>query len=141
MLLVLMLQCWRAKKRPTKEEEQLGFELALKYRPRSDRLFLMFRSEAGVASSCSCCDRSEPGVRRQESEIGSALSTRRVFLTRGNDAWNELPSGTDSAHWAEQQNLVSPLTRRSKTDVSTPSVQWALDTVEKMDVCYKKGLT
>ena len=56
-----------------------------------------------------------------------------MILTPGGRDKNELPSGTDPAHWAEQQNLVSPLTRRSKTDAWTLSVRWALRTpvVEK----------
>ena len=41
---------------------------------------------------------------------------RRVFLTRGDENMNEMASATSPAHWAEQQNLVSPLTRLSKTD-------------------------
>ena len=40
---MLMLQCWRVKKRPTKEE-RFGVELALKYRRRWDRPFSVFRS-------------------------------------------------------------------------------------------------
>ena len=48
-----------------------------------------------------------------------------VFLMRGEKDHNELPSGTNAAHWAEQQNLVMQLTRRSKTDASTLSVRWA----------------
>ena len=84
--------------------ERFGVELALKYRPRSDRPFLMFRSEAGVAPSCSWSDWSIPGVRRKKQD--QLYSTRRLCLTRGHDAWNELSSGTNSAHWAEQQNLV-----------------------------------
>ena len=34
MLLVLMQQCWRVKKRPTKEVVRFGVESALNYRPR-----------------------------------------------------------------------------------------------------------
>ena len=50
-----------------------------------------------------------------------------MFLTPGGRDKNKLSSGTDPAHWAEQQNLVSPLTRRWKPDTWTLSVRWALD--------------
>ena len=53
-----------------------------------------------------------------------------MFPTPGDRDKNQLPSGTNPAHWAEQQNLVSPLTRRSKTDAWTPNVRWALDLVK-----------
>ena len=49
-----------------------------------------------------------------------------MFLTPGGRDKNELPIGTDPAHLAEQQNLVSSLTRRSKTDAWTLNVRWAL---------------
>ena len=55
---------------------------------------------------------------------------RRVFLTLGDRDKNQLPSGTNLVHRAEQQNLASPLTRRSKTDAWTPSVVWALGSTE-----------
>ena len=45
-----------------------------------------------------------------------------MFLTPGSRDKNELPSSTDPAHWVKQQNLVSPLTRRSKTDAFGRSV-------------------
>ena len=48
-----------------------------------------------------------------------------LFLTQGDKDKNELPSGTNPAHWAGQQNLVSPLMRRLKTDASMPGVRWA----------------
>ena len=54
---------------------------------------------------------------------------RHVFLTPGDRDKNELLSGTSPAHWAEQQNLVSPQTRRSKSDAWTLSVRWALGTL------------
>ena len=53
LLLVLMLQWWRVKKRPAIEEEWFGVELTLKY-PRWDWPFVMFWSEARVAAPCSC---------------------------------------------------------------------------------------
>ena len=87
----------------------------------------MFRSEDGVALPPALALIDQYFFKASGFKNRNQLySTRRVFLTRGNDAWNELPSGTNSADWAEQQNLVSPLTRRAKTDVSTPSVRWAL---------------
>ena len=48
---------------------------------------------------------------------------RCVILTPGGRNKNELPSGTDPAHWAEQQNIEWPLTRRSKTDAWTLSLR------------------
>lgn len=39
---------------------------------------------------------------------------------------NELPSGWNLARWAEHQNLVLPLTDRSKPSNLMPSVQRAL---------------
>ena len=45
-----------------------------------------------------------------------------MFLTPGGRDKNELPSGTDPAHLAEQHSLVPPLTRRSKTDAFGRSV-------------------
>ena len=77
----------------------------------------MFRHEAGAAPPCSCSDWSIPRVRRQKWD--QLYSTRRVILTPGGRDKNELPCGTDPVHWAEQQNLVSPLTRRWKTDAWT----------------------
>ena len=53
LLLVLMLQWWRVKKRPAIEEERFGVELPLKY-PRWGWPFVMFWSEARVAAPCSC---------------------------------------------------------------------------------------
>ena len=49
-----------------------------------------------------------------------------MILKRGDKNSKELPSATNPAHWAEQQNLVSLLPRHSKTDASTPSVRWAI---------------
>ena len=51
---------------------------------------------------------------------------QRVFQTPGGSDKNKLPSGSDPAHWAERQNLVLPLMRRSKTDAWTLSVRWSL---------------
>ena len=48
-----------------------------------------------------------------------------MFLKRGNDPLNELPSGTNSKHWVEPQCLVSPHMRCSKIDTLTPGVRWA----------------
>ena len=86
----------------------------------ADQRVLMFRHEAGVAPPYSCSDWSTPGIRCQKQD--QLYSMRRVFLTRGDKDKNELPRGTNPAHRAEQQNLVSPLARRSKTDARTPSV-------------------
>ena len=89
----------------------------------ADQRVLMFRHEAGVAPPYSCSDWLIPSVRRQN---GTSSVPRDVFfLTTGGRDKNELPSGTDPAHWAERQNLVSPLTRRSETDSWTHSVRWA----------------
>ena len=49
-----------------------------------------------------------------------------MFRTRGDKVPIELLSATNPAHLAEQQNLVSPRTCRSKIDASTPSVRGAL---------------
>ena len=46
LLLLLMLKYWRVMNRPANEEERL----ALKHRPRWDRSFLMFRSDARIAA-------------------------------------------------------------------------------------------
>ena len=85
------------------------------------RLFLMFRFEAGVPLPALAL------TGRQASETEPAIFfTRSMLLTRGYKDSNELPNASNHAHWAEQQNLVSSLTRRSKTDAWTPSVRWAL---------------
>ena len=49
LLLVLMQQYWRVKKRPPKEEVRFGVESALNYRRRWDQRVLMCRHETGVA--------------------------------------------------------------------------------------------
>ena len=64
-----------------------------------------------------------PGVGRHKQK--QLYSTRRVFLMRSDEDWNELPSETNLAHREEQQNLVSPLKSRLKTDASAHTVRWA----------------
>ena len=85
--------------------ERLEVELAFKYGPRLDRSFLIFRS-----------GRSSPAPpplalaligQHQASGVKNRIRCipRVACLTRGDKHKNELPSGTNPAHLAEQQNL------------------------------------
>ena len=112
-LLVLMLQCWRMRKRPTKEEKQFGAELTLKYCPQWDPPFLMFQSEPRVIPQPLI---SLWFINTRHQTQDQFYSMHHMFLTWGNGASNELLSSTNSAQWAEQQNFAFLLMPRPKTN-------------------------